>query len=122
MAYARSVQLVPLPIESNLRRCRATLADPDPTQSASSLGTEQPHPPEARALTLPCSPFVPSHGCITHESGAVNKPLNSRASIHASAAMDDLEDELDLRFHKGLNPDVYYRCPTLEVISSSQSV
>lgn len=36
--------------------------------------------------------------------------------------MDDLEDELDLRFHKGLSPDVYYRCPTLEVISSSQSV
>ncbi|KAB2107381.1 hypothetical protein AG0111_0g4203 [Alternaria gaisen] len=28
--------------------------------------------------------------------------------------MDDLEDELDLRFHKGLNPDVYYRCPTSE--------
>jgi hypothetical protein len=30
--------------------------------------------------------------------------------------MDDLEDELDLRFHKGLNSDVYYRCPTSEVI------
>ncbi|KAF2852686.1 hypothetical protein T440DRAFT_497687 [Plenodomus tracheiphilus IPT5] len=29
--------------------------------------------------------------------------------------MDDLEDDLDLRFHKGLEPDVYYRCPTLEV-------
>jgi hypothetical protein len=29
--------------------------------------------------------------------------------------MDDLEDELDLRYHKGLSPDVYYRCPTLEV-------
>lgn len=29
--------------------------------------------------------------------------------------MDDLEDELDLRHHKGLDPDVYYRCPTSEV-------
>ncbi|CBX97436.1 hypothetical protein LEMA_P105670.1 [Plenodomus lingam JN3] len=28
--------------------------------------------------------------------------------------MEDLEDELDLRYHKGLEPDVYYRCPTLE--------
>lgn len=31
--------------------------------------------------------------------------------------MDDLEDELDLRFHRGLDPDVYYRCPTLEVLA-----
>lgn len=31
--------------------------------------------------------------------------------------MEGLEDELDLRYHKGLNPDVYYRCPTLEVTS-----
>ena len=30
--------------------------------------------------------------------------------------MEDLEDELDLRYHKGLNPDVYYRCQTLEGI------
>jgi len=29
--------------------------------------------------------------------------------------MEDVEDDLDLRFHKGLAPDVYYRCPTLEV-------
>jgi hypothetical protein len=29
--------------------------------------------------------------------------------------MEDLEDELDLRYHRGLQPDVYYRCPTLEV-------
>jgi hypothetical protein len=29
--------------------------------------------------------------------------------------MEDLEDELDLRYHRGLKPDVYYRCPTLEV-------
>jgi hypothetical protein len=33
--------------------------------------------------------------------------------------MEDLEDELDLRYHKGLNPDVYYRCPTLEVTRHS---
>ncbi|KAI4956236.1 hypothetical protein J4E91_000447 [Alternaria rosae] len=33
--------------------------------------------------------------------------------------MDDLEDELDLRFHKGLNPDVYYRCPTLESLEGA---
>lgn len=29
--------------------------------------------------------------------------------------MDDLEDELDLRYHHGLTPDVYYRCPSSEV-------
>jgi hypothetical protein len=29
--------------------------------------------------------------------------------------MEDLEDELDFRYHRGLQPDVYYRCPTLEV-------
>lgn len=32
--------------------------------------------------------------------------------------MDDLEDELDLKFHRGLKPDVYYRYPTLEVLAS----
>jgi hypothetical protein len=30
--------------------------------------------------------------------------------------MDDLEDDLDLRYHRGVKPDVYYRCPTTEVI------
>lgn len=44
-------------------------------------------------------------------------------SIHCAlvlepAAMDQLEDELDLRYHKGFDPDVYYRCPTLEVTDS----
>jgi hypothetical protein len=39
-----------------------------------------------------------------------------------STAMDDLEDELDLRFHRGLNPDVYYRCPTLEVRAHHRAV
>jgi hypothetical protein len=34
--------------------------------------------------------------------------------------MDDLEDELDLRYHRGLKPDVYYRCPTLEVRTISR--
>ncbi|CAO2651518.1 Nn.00g040880.m01.CDS01 [Neocucurbitaria sp. VM-36] len=29
--------------------------------------------------------------------------------------MEHLEDELDLRYHKGLDPEVYYRCPTTEV-------
>ncbi|KAF2629373.1 hypothetical protein BU25DRAFT_420226 [Macroventuria anomochaeta] len=29
--------------------------------------------------------------------------------------MDDLDDELDLRYHHGVNPDVYYRVPTTEV-------
>ncbi|CAI9626101.1 unnamed protein product [Alternaria burnsii] len=33
--------------------------------------------------------------------------------------MDDLEDELDLRFHKGLDPDVYYRCPTSESLEGA---
>lgn len=31
------------------------------------------------------------------------------------AAMNDLDDELDLRYHRGLKPDVYYRCPSSEV-------
>lgn len=35
--------------------------------------------------------------------------------------MDDLDDDLDLRYHRGLKPDVYYRCPTLEVITSASS-
>ena len=29
--------------------------------------------------------------------------------------MDDLDDELDLRYHRGVKPDVYYRVPTSEV-------
>ncbi|EMD92963.1 hypothetical protein COCC4DRAFT_139119 [Bipolaris maydis ATCC 48331] len=33
--------------------------------------------------------------------------------------MDQLEDELDLRYHKGLDPDVYYRCPTLESLAGA---
>ncbi|KAJ4369403.1 hypothetical protein N0V86_009235 [Didymella sp. IMI 355093] len=28
--------------------------------------------------------------------------------------MDDLDDELDLRYHRGVKPDVYYRVPTTE--------
>ena len=42
------------------------------------------------------------------------------APQYNSVAMEDLEDELDLRYHKGLNPDVYYRCPTLEVMTPFQ--
>lgn len=33
--------------------------------------------------------------------------------------MDDLDDELDLRYHRDLKPDVYYRCPSSEVIRPS---
>ncbi|KAH3944810.1 hypothetical protein HBH70_159820 [Parastagonospora nodorum] len=33
--------------------------------------------------------------------------------------MEDLEDELDLRYHRGLQPDVYYRCPTLESLNAA---
>ena len=32
--------------------------------------------------------------------------------------MEHLDDELDLRYHKGFDPDVYYRCSTLEVTDS----
>jgi hypothetical protein len=35
--------------------------------------------------------------------------------------MEDLEDDLDLRYHRGLKPDVYYRIPTLEVRTISRS-
>jgi hypothetical protein len=40
---------------------------------------------------------------------------------YSRVTMDDLDDELDLRYHRGLKPDVYYRCPTLEVITSASS-
>lgn len=33
--------------------------------------------------------------------------------------MEDLEDDLDLRYHKGLDPDVYFRCPTLESLDGA---
>jgi hypothetical protein len=33
--------------------------------------------------------------------------------------MDDLDDELDLRYHRGVKPDVYYRVPTTEVTMPS---
>ncbi|KAH8704645.1 hypothetical protein GQ44DRAFT_753087 [Phaeosphaeriaceae sp. PMI808] len=33
--------------------------------------------------------------------------------------MDHLEDDLDLRFHRGLQPDAYYRCPTLESLDGA---
>ncbi|KAF2714694.1 hypothetical protein K504DRAFT_445656 [Pleomassaria siparia CBS 279.74] len=33
--------------------------------------------------------------------------------------MDDLDDELDLLYHKGVEPDVYYRCPTLESLDGA---
>ncbi|KAH9866711.1 hypothetical protein J1614_008404, partial [Plenodomus biglobosus] len=43
----------------------------------------------------------------------------TRSITPRSAAMDDLEDELDLRFHKGLEADVYYRCPALESLDGA---
>lgn len=36
--------------------------------------------------------------------------------------MDELDDEVDLRYHKGLKPDVYYRCPTLESVSRGTAI
>ncbi|KAJ4356420.1 glycoside hydrolase 3 [Didymosphaeria variabile] len=33
--------------------------------------------------------------------------------------MDDLDDELDLRYHRGLKPDVYYRCPSSESLDGA---
>ncbi|KAF2126251.1 hypothetical protein P153DRAFT_359900 [Dothidotthia symphoricarpi CBS 119687] len=33
--------------------------------------------------------------------------------------MDDLDDDLDLRYHRGLKPDVYYRCPTTESLDGA---
>ncbi|KAF2015472.1 hypothetical protein BU24DRAFT_408683 [Aaosphaeria arxii CBS 175.79] len=33
--------------------------------------------------------------------------------------MNELEDELDLRYHRGMKPDVYYRCPTLESLDGA---
>jgi len=70
--HASQVQLDPLPIESNLRMLQGNLGRPRLAQSASRLGTEQPRLPGARALPPHLSPFVSSHGCITHESGAAH--------------------------------------------------
>ncbi|KAF1927347.1 uncharacterized protein M421DRAFT_101765 [Didymella exigua CBS 183.55] len=33
--------------------------------------------------------------------------------------MDDLDDELDLRYHRGVKPDVYYRVPTSESLDGA---
>ncbi|KAF1995496.1 hypothetical protein P154DRAFT_556761 [Amniculicola lignicola CBS 123094] len=33
--------------------------------------------------------------------------------------MNALEDEVNLRYHRGLKPDVYYRCPTLESLDGA---
>ncbi|KAH7374389.1 hypothetical protein BKA66DRAFT_174193 [Pyrenochaeta sp. MPI-SDFR-AT-0127] len=33
--------------------------------------------------------------------------------------MDDVKDHLDLRYHRGLDPDVYYRCPTTESLDGA---
>lgn len=33
--------------------------------------------------------------------------------------MDDVDDELDLKYHRGLNPDVYYRCPCTESLDGA---
>ncbi|KAF2678125.1 hypothetical protein K458DRAFT_317558 [Lentithecium fluviatile CBS 122367] len=33
--------------------------------------------------------------------------------------MDDLDDELDLRYHRGLKPEVYYRCPSTESLDGA---
>ncbi|KAF2028151.1 hypothetical protein EK21DRAFT_102004 [Setomelanomma holmii] len=33
--------------------------------------------------------------------------------------MDDLEDELDLRYHRRLEPEVYHRCPTHESLDGA---
>ncbi|KAL5114885.1 hypothetical protein ACEQ8H_007203 [Pleosporales sp. CAS-2024a] len=33
--------------------------------------------------------------------------------------MDHLDDDLDLRYHRGLDPDVYYRCPTLQSLDGA---
>ncbi|KAF2448675.1 hypothetical protein P171DRAFT_217712 [Karstenula rhodostoma CBS 690.94] len=33
--------------------------------------------------------------------------------------MDDLDDELDLRYHRRLKPDVYYRCPSSESLDGA---
>ncbi|KAJ8105991.1 hypothetical protein OPT61_g9836 [Boeremia exigua] len=39
--------------------------------------------------------------------------------VNRSSAMDDLDDELDLRFHRGMKADVYYRVPTSESLDGA---
>ncbi|CAI6337354.1 unnamed protein product [Periconia digitata] len=33
--------------------------------------------------------------------------------------MDDVDDDLDLKYHRGLNPEVYYRCPSTESLDGA---
>ncbi|KAF2875344.1 hypothetical protein BDV95DRAFT_604099 [Massariosphaeria phaeospora] len=33
--------------------------------------------------------------------------------------MNELDDELDLRYHRGLKPEVYYRCPSSETLDGA---
>jgi hypothetical protein len=33
--------------------------------------------------------------------------------------MDDLDDKLDVRYHRGLQPDVYYRCQSSEALAGA---
>ncbi|PVI06314.1 hypothetical protein DM02DRAFT_623233 [Periconia macrospinosa] len=33
--------------------------------------------------------------------------------------MDDVDDDLDLKYHRGLNPEVYYRCPSSESLDGA---
>lgn len=72
----------------------------------------------ARSLFRPTEhpPSFTFHASANDESNANHwKPIDT--SRHYT--MEDLEDELDLRYHRGLKPEVYYRCPTLEVRVSS---
>lgn len=58
----------------------------------------------------------PRPGYTLHPTRRCTVVEKTSSETHASRDnMDDLEDELDLRYHRGLKPDVYYRCPTLEV-------
>lgn len=111
------MQLDPLPIESNFRMLQGSLSTVSrrhvPNHSLVPARNNS-HPGSLDASSPSGSIRLVSR--LDHARERHHASLNSRAPIYDRVAMDELEDELDLRFHKGLNPDVYYRCPTSEVI------
>jgi hypothetical protein len=121
--HARYVQLGPLPIESNFRMLQGNLSTVSRPHSSNH------HLTTARNNLLPGS--LDAHSpCVSirlisqldHARERHRASLSSRASTYDSIAIDSLEDELDICFHKGLNPEVNYCCPTSAVLWSLQPV
>lgn len=79
------------------------------SESAFTVGSEE----RSTVKLGPGTPH-PSHAWITQ--AADPSILQQPRSVYDDMIMEDLEDELDMRCHKGLHPDVHCRCPNFEVI------